>query len=62
MLTILFYHASFYFSQLLTYAFLITAAIAQIFNPIAELLIPIGIPNKEANTEIEIHPVIEEAK
>ena len=41
---------------------LIPAAIAQIFNPIAELLIPIGIPNKEAKAEIKIHPIIVEAK
>ena len=41
---------------------LIPAAIAQIFNPIAELLISIGIPNKEAKAEIKIHPIIVEAK
>ena len=41
---------------------MIPAAIAQIFNPIAELLIPIGIPSKEAKAEIEIHLVIVEAK
>ena len=35
---------------------------AQIFNPIAELVFPIGIPSKEAKAEIEIHPVIAEAK
>ena len=28
--------------------FLIPAAVAQIFNPMAELVIPIGIPTKEA--------------
>ena len=37
---------------------LIPAAIAQSFNPIAELVIPIGIPIKEAKSKIEIHPVI----
>ena len=42
--------------------FLITAVIAQIFNPITGLVIPVGIQNKEAKTEIEIHPVIVEAK
>ena len=41
---------------------LIPAAIAQIFNPIAELVIPIGITIKEAKEEIEIHPVIVGAK
>ena len=42
--------------------FLIAAVIAQIFNPIAELLISIGIPTKEAKAEIEIHPVVVESK
>ena len=42
--------------------FLIPTVIAKIFNPIAELVIPKGIPNKEAKEEIEIHPVIVEAK
>ena len=36
--------------------------IAQIFNPIAELVIPKGIPIKEVKGEIEIHPVIVEDK
>ena len=31
-----------------------------LFNPIPQLVIPIGIPTKEANAEIEIHPVIVE--
>ena len=39
---------------------LIPAVIAQIFYPFAELVIPIGTPNKEA--EIEIYSVIVEAK
>ena len=38
--------------------FLIPAVIAQVFNPIAELVIPIGIPTKEAKVETETHPVI----
>ena len=42
--------------------FLIPAAIAQIFNPIAELVISTGLPSKEAKAEIEIHPVTVEAK
>ena len=37
---------------------LIPAAIAQSFNSIAELVIPIGIPIKEAKSKIELHPVI----
>ena len=27
------------------------------FNPIAEIVIPIGIPTEDAKSEIEIHPV-----
>ena len=42
--------------------FLILAVIAQIFNPITELLITVGIPYKEAKAETEIHPVSAEAK
>ena len=42
--------------------FFIPAVIAQIFNSIAELLIPIGIPSKEAKAEIQMHPVIVKAK
>ena len=42
--------------------FLIPAAIAQIFNPIAELVILIGITIKEKKGEIEMHPVIVEVK
>ena len=41
---------------------LTTAVIANIFNPISELVISIGILIKEAKKEIEIHPVILEAK
>ena len=52
----------FFFFLIIALYFLIHAAIAQIINPIAELVIPIGIPKKEAKTEIEIHPVIAEAK
>ena len=36
--------------------------IAQIFSPISELVIPIGIPTKESKAEIEIHSVIVDAK
>ena len=42
--------------------FLITALIVQISNPIAELVIPTGIPTKEAKAEMETHPVIAEPK
>ena len=37
--------------------FLIPAVITKIHNPIAELVILIGIPTKEAKAEIETHPV-----
>ena len=33
--------------------FLIPAVIPQMFNPLSELVIPIGIPSKEAKAEIE---------
>ena len=58
-LTTLFYHASLLF---LNYwlTLLIPAVTAQIFSPITELKIPIGIPNNEANAEMERHPVIVE--
>ena len=53
----------FFFLFLITDLYiLIAAVIAQIFNPIAELVIRIGIPTREAEAEIEIHPVIVEPK
>ena len=52
----------FFFFLIIDLYFLIPAAIAQILNPIAELLIPIGIPSKEAKAEIQINPVTTEAK
>ena len=52
----------FFFFLIIDLYLLIPAAIAQIFNPIAELVSPIGIPGKEAKAEIEIHSVIVEAK
>ena len=48
----------FSFSKLLTYIFYIPAVITQIFNPIAEVVIPIRTPTKEAKAEMETHPVI----
>ena len=56
MLKTLFYHVSFF--SIIDLYFLTPAVIAQIFNPIAEFVIPIGIPIKETKAEIEIHPVI----
>ena len=32
------------------------------FNPIAELLVPIGIRTKEVKAEMQIHPVTAEVK
>ena len=46
----------------MTYTFLIPAVIAQIFDPIAEIVIPLGITSKELKSEIEIHPITAEAK
>ena len=62
MLAILFYHSSFFFFSNTDSCFLINAFIAQSFNPIAELVITIGTGSKEAKAEIEIYPVIAEAK
>ena len=42
----------FFFIFIIDLYFLIPAVIAQIFNPITELAIPIGIPSKEAKQEI----------
>ena len=42
--------------------FLITAVIAQLSYPIAELVIPIRIPSKEEKAEMEIHPLITETE
>ena len=52
----------FFFFLIIDLYFLIPAAIAQISNAIAELVIPIAISSKEAKAKIEIHPVIVEAK
>ena len=52
----------FFFYLIIDLYFLIPAVITQIFNPIAELLIPIGIPTKEAKAEMETHPVTVEIK
>ena len=42
--------------------FLIPAVIVQTCNPIPELIIPIGIPAKQAKVGIEIHQVISGTK
>ena len=51
----------FFFFLFIDIYFLIPAVIAQIFNPIAEVTIPIGIPTKEVKEEIETHPVTRKA-
>ena len=60
MLTLLFYHASSSVFLIIDLYFLIPLVIAQIFNPIAELVNRIGIPTKKAKAEMETHPVIVE--
>ena len=52
----------FFFFLIIDLYFLILAAIAPIFNPMAELVIPKGILTKEVKAEMETHPVIVEAK
>ena len=52
----------FFFFLITDLHFLIPEVITQIFNHIAELAIPIGIPTKEAEVEMEMHPVIIEIK
>ena len=43
----------FFVSLIIDLYFLIPAVIAQIFNPVAELVIPAGIPTKEEKAEME---------
>ena len=52
----------FFFFLIIEFYFLIAAVIAKTFNSIAELVIPIETPTKEAKAEMEIHPVIAEPK
>ena len=53
----------FFFIFLITDLYiLIAAVITQIFTPITELVIPIGIPTKETNTEMETHPELQNLK
>ena len=51
-----------FFSLIIDLYFLIPAAITEIFNSIAKLVIPTGIPSKEVKAEIEIYPVVVEGK
>ena len=52
----------FFFFLIIDIYFLIPAVITKFFNPIAGLVVPIGIPSKEAKAKIEIHPVTAEAQ
>ena len=52
----------FFFFLIIDLNFLISAVIAQVFNSIAELVIPIEIPSENEKAEIEMHPVTPEAK
>ena len=47
----------FLFFLIIDLYFLIPTVIKQIFNAIAELVIPTGIPTKEANAGMKIHLV-----
>ena len=52
----------FYFFLIIDLYFLTTAVVEQVFNPITELVVPIGILLKELKAEIEIYSVIMKAK
>ena len=52
----------FHLFLILDFNFLIFAVTTQIFNPTAELAIPIGIPSNEAKAETETHSMREESK
>ena len=58
----LFLSCFFFFFFIFDFCFVIPTVIAHIFNPIIELVFPIGILSKEAKAEIEIHSVAAEAK
>ena len=52
----------FFFLFIIGLCFLNSAVFSQTFKLIAKLLIPIGIPPKEAKAETETYPVITKAK
>ena len=52
----------FFFFLIIDLYFLIFAVITQIFNPIAKIVIPIGIATKEAKAKMETHLVTAEIK
>ena len=51
-----------FFFVMINLYFSFPAATAQIFNPTAELVIPIGVLTNEANAGIEIQPLTAEMK
>ena len=53
---------SLFFFLIIGLYFLIPPVIAKNFDPIEELVIPIGTPSKEGKAEIEKHQVIVEVK
>ena len=52
----------FFFFFIIDSHFVITAVIAQMFIPTAELVIPIAIQTNQANAEIETQPVTVQAR
>ena len=52
----------FFFFLIIDFYFSIFALIAQIFNPIVELIIPSEISTKEVKAEMEIYTVIAKTK
>ena len=58
----IFHHVSFFFFLIIDLYHLILATIAQIFNPIVELIIPVEILTKDAKAEMEIHPLTAKTK
>ena len=60
LLAILFYEVFFFFFLIIDLYFLIPVVFTQIFNPTAQLAIPIEISTNKAKEEIEIQLVIVE--
>ena len=56
----LFRSCFFFFFLIIDLHYFIPAVIAQIFNAVAELVVSIEIPTKEANVVMETHPVLVE--
>ena len=52
----------FFFFLIIDFYFLISAVITYIFNALAELVIPIGIPAQKAKEEMETQPLTVDIK